>query len=172
MNKNAKKLNKIMISCLACFFAIFAVVMVFNAGANVALAETTANQGFVCQTTNSEATPMGIYTYLSLSINGGDGKVWATAKNDVTLFPAKVMVVVELYSSETYSPSYLTMTLEAVRSIDDLNMGKTLTVEASTGGFQKYWQARMCYKIDGGGWKSEVTGCILCDAEGGYLPLQ
>ena len=39
----------------------------------------------------------GLFTSLSLTINGGEGKVWTTVKNDVTLFPATVQFILELY---------------------------------------------------------------------------
>lgn len=169
MNKNIKTINKILISCLVCFFAIFAVVMVFNAGTNVALAETSIDQELECLTYNNETTPLGLYTHLTLNIYGGDWKVCASVKNDFTLFSSQVEVVIELYSSETYSSSYLNMTLEGVKRIEDLNMGKTATLEVSTGGFQKYWVARMCYKVDGNSWKSETTRCILYSSAGEYI---
>ena len=90
----------------------------------------------------------GIYTSLSLSMDGGSGRVWATAKNDLTIFPSTVRVTVELYCSDVYYASYENMTLAASNSISDLNMGESITVNCSTGGKQKYWQGRMVYKID------------------------
>lgn len=118
---------------------------------------------------SSEPTTRGIYTALSLSINGADGKVWATVKNDFTLFPATVIVIVELYSSDTYYESYTQMTLTSRNTIDDLNMGNTIKAEASTGGVQKYWQARMRYKIDNKAWEERVTDSLLFDANGNYI---
>lgn len=41
----------------------------------------------------NDVEPYGLFTSLSISINGGNGKVWATVKNDFTLFPATVIVV-------------------------------------------------------------------------------
>ena len=169
MNKSVKTHNKILGLFLVCFFMVFAVVMVFTASANVAFAETNMSGDVACSINNNDAKPLGLYTHLTLNINGGNGKMWATVKNDFTLFPATVKVIVELYSSDTYYESYTDMTLVATKSIDDLNIGKSISVEASTGGVQKYWQARMRYKIDNGGWKSETTGTILCNAEGGYI---
>lgn len=114
-------------------------------------------------------TPRGIFAALSLSINSGDGKVWATAKNDFTLFPATVIVIVELYSSDVYYESHTQMTLTSRNTIDDLNIGNTLVAEASTGGVQKYWQARMRYKVDNRSWKEEVTDSLLIDGDGNYI---
>lgn len=121
------------------------------------------------ESNDSSITPRGLYTSLSLSINGGNGKVWATVKNDFTLFPSTVKVIVELYSSDTYQESHLNMTLVSINNIDDLDMGKTIVAEASTGGVQKYWQARMRYKIDNGSWENRNTTTVLYDAEGNYL---
>ena len=114
----------------------------------------------------------GIYTSLSLSINGGNGKVWATVKNDVTIFPSTVLVIVELYSSETFQESYTNMTLESKVQIDDLNLGKTITAEASTGGVQKYWHARTRYKVDNGAWKEMKTGICLYAADGTFIRFE
>ena len=64
------------------------------------------------------------------------------------------------------------MTLVSMKSIEDLNMGNSIVAEGSTGGVKKYWQGRMRYKIDNGGWKSETTGTMLYSADGTYLGLQ
>lgn len=122
-------------------------------------------------TSSGTASTRGLYTSLSLSINGGDGKVWATVKNDITIFPSDVKVIVELYASETYYESYTDMELVCMNAIEDLNMGKTITAEASTGGVQKYWHGRMRYKIDNGAWESGTTGTLLYSADGTYLNI-
>lgn len=61
------------------------------------------------------------------------------------------------------------MTLTSRNTIDDLNIGNTLVAEASTGGVQKYWQARMRYKVDNRSWKEEVTDSLLIDGDGNYI---
>lgn len=48
-------------------------------------------------------SPYGLATSLSLSINSGNGKVWATVKNDLTVFSSTVIVIVQLYSSDSYA---------------------------------------------------------------------
>ncbi len=121
------------------------------------------------ETEADEATPYGLYVVLSISIDCGDGKVWTTVKNDFTLFPATVNVVVELYSSTTYTDNYQNMTLESVNSTSDLNMGKTIRTEASTGGTEKYWLGRMRYKKDKGAWKTKDTGVYRIGANGEFL---
>ena len=115
----------------------------------------------------TEIEPRG--TSLSLSINCGDGKVWATAKNEFTLFYSTVVVVVQLYSSETYAESYTEMHLTSQNSIADLDMGKTLTTETSTKGVEKFWIARMRYQINGGDWKAKETGPYRISASGEFL---
>lgn len=111
----------------------------------------------------------GIYTSLSLSIDGGNGRIWATAKNEVTIFPSTVRVTVELYCSDVYCASYENMTLAASNSISDLNMGESITVNCSTGGKQKYWQGRMVYKIDNKAPESKVTMVMIFDANGNFI---
>lgn len=111
----------------------------------------------------------GLYTSLSLSINCGDGKVWATAKNDFTLFPSTVYVYVELYSSDTYIEDYGNMRLNARTSIPDLNMGNSITATYYTYGRQQYWVARMHYKIDNKAWEEKVTNPILVDGDGNLV---
>ncbi len=113
----------------------------------------------------------GIYTSLSIALNGGDGKVWVTVKNAITIFPATVQVIVELYSSDEYFESYTDMTLVSRTSIADLDMGKTITAEGSTGGAEKYWLGRARYKVDSGAWKELNTGTYLFDEDGNYLGL-
>lgn len=71
-----------------------------------------------------EITPYSLGASLSLSINSGDGKVWATVKNDYTIFPGTISVIVQLYSSDTYAESYTQMTLVCANSIVDLDMEK------------------------------------------------
>lgn len=116
-----------------------------------------------------EADTRGIYTSLSLSMDGGSGCVWATAKNDLTIFPSTVRVTVELYCSDVYYASYENMTLAASNSISDLNMGESITVNCSTGGKQKYWQGRMVYKIDNKAPESKVTMVMIFDANGNFI---
>ena len=115
---------------------------------------------------NNEVTPYGLFTNLTLSIDGGDGKVWATAKNKFTLFSASIPVVVEIYSSDTYQESYTNMTLESRNYINNLKMGQTVTATASTNGQQKYWKGRMYFNIDNKGWDEDVTTTWLCDPNG------
>lgn len=115
---------------------------------------------------DEEAVPYGLFTNLTLSIDGGNGQVWATAKNKFTMFSSSIPVVVEIYSSDTYQESYTNMTLESRNYINNLKMGQTVTATASTNGQQKYWKGRMYFNIDNKGWDEEVTSTWLCDANG------
>ena len=115
--------------------------------------------------------PRGWFTSVSLKMNGGDSKVWVTATNDVTIFPATVYVIVELYSSSEYQEKYENMTLVATNSILDLDMGKSISAICSTGGVEKYWHGRMRYKIDNKAWEERSTGTVKYSATGEYLPV-
>ena len=116
-----------------------------------------------------EAETRGIYTSLSLSINGGNGRVVVTAKNELTIFPSTVRVIVELYCSDVEQKNYANMTLVAQKSIDDLNMGESISTEYSTEGKVKYWQGRMSYRIDNKFWEEKTTGTMKIDADGNFI---
>lgn len=116
-----------------------------------------------------EAVPYGIFTSLDLALDCGNGEVWATVTNTFTLFPAVVRVVVQLYCSDTYQENHSTMTLVCRNSIDDLNMNQSIETRASTNGEQKYWKARMYYKVDAKDWKENETVCALIDGDGVYV---
>ena len=118
---------------------------------------------------DNQSSTYGLTTSLSLSINSGDGKVWATVRNDLTVFSSTVIVIVQLYSSDTYAESYTEMELVCMNSIADLDMGKTISTEAETGGVEKFWLARMRYKIDKGSWSSRDTGACRISGSGEFL---
>ena len=118
---------------------------------------------------NLDSTTRGIYTSLTISIKGENGIVRTTVKNEITIFPATVYVIVELYSSVNFTDSYQNMTLESTVQIGDLDLGKTITAEASTNGVQKYWMGRTRYKVDNGAWKEMDTGICLYDANGNFI---
>lgn len=115
---------------------------------------------------DEEVSPYGLYTTISLKIDGENGNIIATAKNDFTLFSSKVEVYIYLYSCYTYRDSYSEMVLVQQDYISDLNMGKSITVSASTKGEQKYWQARMRYKVDKKNWAEKHTDTFYYKADG------
>ena len=111
----------------------------------------------------------GLVTNLSLSINGGNGIVWAKVKNNFTLFPSVIVVYLELYSSYEYTEDYTEMTCVKRVMIADLNQGETLETSAPTNGEQKYWCARMRFKFDQREWEERTTGTYLCDSDGNII---
>ncbi len=113
----------------------------------------------------------GLFTSLSLSIKGGNSKITVTVKNDFTLFPSTVYVIVELYCSLEYQEKHEDMKLVSINSTMDLNMGDTIIAEASTGGVQQYWQGRMRYKIDTKAWDERNTGTVKYSATGDPLGI-
>ena len=151
----------------------FVALFIFACGITLAYAQNgivaNAAQDEISYENVEEAETRGIYTSLSFAMNGGNGRIWATAKNEVTIFPSTVKVTVELYCSDVYYASYEKMTLAAQNSIDDLNMGESITVNCSTGGKQKYWQGRMVYKIDNKAPESKVTLIMIFDANGNFI---
>ncbi len=161
------KTSKLLILILSTCFVLSAIAIGVGKTEIAYAAEHSHNEEVVGQ----GASTRGIYTSLSLSLNGGNGKVWATVKNDLTIFPSNVYVIVELYSSVTYQESYTNMDLVASNSTVDLNMGQTIKAESNTEGLQRYWHGRMRYKVDNGSWKEEVTGTLLYSADGTFLGL-
>lgn len=107
-----------------------------------------------------------ILTTLVLTIDGNDGYVWAKATNKITIFPSTVRVIVELYSSMTYQESYLDMEQEGRKYVHDLDMGQSVTLKVPTNGIQRYWKARMLFKVDNDDWDTRVTSTWLLDENG------
>lgn len=121
------------------------------------------------QKAEAATEPTGLFTQLSVSLNGGDGNVWATVKNDFTLFPATVTVYLELYYSLEYAESYSEMTYVGQAYLHDLDMGSALQYSASTEGQQRYWLARVRYKIDSRDWEEKTTNPVLFNAFGNHI---
>ena len=149
--------------------SLFAGTMIFCGNQERVSAESVSSEETT--QTDEEVSTRGIFTSLSLSINGGDGKVWATVRNDITIFPATVQVIVEIYYSEEYQESYENMTVADRQATTDLNMGKTIVAEASTNGRELYWQGHMRCKIDNKAWETRSTGTIHCGPDGEYLGI-
>lgn len=161
-------IKKLILMLTACAILMLASAAIFSANSVVYAAPTEQTESAqASEGDEGEIQPR--WTDLSLSINCGDGKVWATVKNDFTLFYSTVNVIVMLYSSDFYTESYSEMTLTSYNEIADLDMGKTITTEASTGGVERYWIARMRYKINSGDWKEKTTGTCRISGTGEYL---
>lgn len=115
---------------------------------------------------SSGVSERGLFTLIQIVLEGEDGKITARAINRFTLFPSVVSVYVELYCSDTYQGSFLTMDLVAWDHIDDFDQGHELSVTVPTNGEQKYWRARTQYRLDESDWKSGETETLLYDANG------
>lgn len=149
----------------------FVVLFIFACGITLAYNGIVANaaQDEMSNENVEGVETRGIFTSLSLSMDGGNGRVVVTAKNDLTIFPSTVRVIVELYCSDVAQKNYADMTLVAQKSIDDLNMGESISAECSTGGKAKYWQGRMSYRIDNKFWEEKTTGTMKIDADGNFI---
>lgn len=159
-----KKFQKVLgVFCAACMLAASASAM------PVAHAQTNLRNECGISATGENIEPRALIVDLSISLNSGNGKVWVTAKNEFTLFPATVKVELELYSSDTYCSSYEQMTLVEKKTVDDLNIGESFNAEAFTGGKPKYWCGRMNYKVDKKDWKTSVTGIYQIDGNGNVI---
>ncbi len=115
---------------------------------------------------SSEPEPYGIMTKISLDIGSSGTTMWAKAHNDFTLGPSTIQVYVYLYSSLTYQEDYMQMTLESSKYIGDLNINKTLETTAPINGVQRYWRARVKYKLDQKDWVSMESETHLVDVNG------
>lgn len=137
------------ITCCACCFL----------NSNIALAATTGGDGEVVQ-------PLGLMTQISISIGSYSDSVWARAHNDFTLGFSTVQVYVYLYSSLEYEEDYTKMNLENSAYIGDLNINKTLEITAPIDGVQRYWKARVQYKLDNKSWTNNTTATYLINENG------
>ena len=163
--------NKRFLSLAVAALSLFAGMTALGGNRASAAAEETDGSSGTTLESNEDVSTRGIFTSLSLSINGGDGKVWATVRNDITIFPSTVQVIVELYYSEEYTDNHENMIVADRQATTDLNMGKTIVAESSTNGRELYWQGRMRYKVDDGEWEVKNTGTIHCGPDGEYLGI-
>lgn len=161
------KLKKLSIVFLVLLCALVAIVPLATKG--YAKADENSDAEPVFKEVSENVIPRGLYTSLSISLNGGNGKVWVTVKNDITIFPSTVYVVVELYSSYTYCEDVSQMSLICTNSIADLNMGQTIVAESNTNGEEKFWMGRLRYKVDGNSWKIKTVGALRYSASGECL---
>lgn len=153
------------------FASLLLIAGMFFASDKPETAETndTGIPAFSRSLTEEEVETRGIMTILSLSISGGDGMITATVKNEFTLGNSTVRIRLYLYASYEFQESYLDMELQDYAMKSDLNIFKTYSLSLSTNGEQKFWMARVRYKIDNGDWQAKETNCILYSAEGEEL---
>lgn len=161
------KLKKLSVVLLVLLCALVAIVPLATKG--YAKADENYEAELAVEEVSANVEPRGLYTSLSISLNGGNGKIWATAKNEITIFPSTVYVIVQLYSSYSYCEDYREMTLVSTNTISDLDMGKTLVTEASTNGEEKFWMGRVRYRVDNGDWKDKTVGALRYSANGECL---
>ena len=132
-------------------------------------AETPAAPAAAVTAAEDAAEPR-LFATLTLSMRGeGTQKVFATVKNEFTLFPSTVQVLISLYASAEFTTDYNKMSLQTSKLTEDLNMGSTLEVSASTSGKTLYWLARVEYRENGGAWKTLETGPLLYDGNGNHI---
>ena len=132
----------------------------------VALSSMGATANAATATPSPDVDPLGLVTRISIHLGTTDVEVWAEAHNDFTLGMSTVEVYVYLYSSLTYQESYTGMTLESENYINDLDINKSLRASAPINGVQRYWKARVQYKLDNKDWVSKETVAVLIDADG------
>ncbi|MDE6604696.1 MAG: hypothetical protein K2K85_01590 [Clostridia bacterium] len=128
--------------------------------------------GMVASATTGEETEVearGLMTKISIQIGSSGGNVWAMAHNDFTLGPSTIQVYVYLYSSLTYQEDYMQMTLENKNYISDLNINQSLETSAPINGVQRYWRARVFFKLDQKDWTSKETITYLVDVNGNVI---
>ena len=145
------KLKKLSVVLLVLLCALVAIVPLATKG--YAKADENYEAELAVEEVSANVEPRGLYTSLSISLNGGNGKIWATAKN----------------SSYSYCEDYREMTLVSTNTISDLDMGKTLVAEASTNGEEKFWMGRVRYRVDNGDWKDKTVGALRYSASGECL---
>lgn len=133
-------------------------------------AEAPAAPAAETATAAEDAAEPRLFATLTLSMRGeGTQKVFATVKNEFTLFPSTVQVLISLYASAEFTTDYNKMSLQTSKLTEDLNMGSTLEVSASTSGKTLYWLARVEYRENGGAWKTLETGPLLYDGNGNHI---
>ena len=135
------------------------------------MSEQTNDRPEVYDTSNSVIETRGLYTNIALYMEGENGAIRAWAKNLFTLFPAVIRLDVELYSSDIYESTYTRMELEKRASTPDLDQGHILEVKVPTNGEQKYWRARVFYRMDAGQWHSMETNTLLYSPDGEVIGL-
>jgi len=132
-------------------------------------AEKTPEDGISTASYDDEASTC-MYTNLEIGINETDGAyVEAALKNTFTLFSSVVSVDLWLYSSLTKTTDLSKMTFEGKVRCDDLNMGETLTITASTHNEDRYWIAYAIYYKSSGNQYYQTDPAFFY-ADGTYNP--
>ena len=98
---------------------------------------------------------------ISLTVAEENGQVTATASHDFSVLQKNVKIYVLLYYSETFTADHNEMTLADYAFDGQLSKGESLTVTAPTGDEERFWIARIYYKINDGRWEEMFAGPIL-----------
>ena len=159
-----KKLLFITLILSVLFILLFAC---FVAGVKQAYAEECVVFNTAYEDGDDSIQPYAFET-LNVSIGGGGGKVWVTAKNKFQVGHSTVTVYIKLYYSYSYCEDYSRMTLASSNYIDDLDSGKSISAEASTGGEERYWLGLLQYRVNSGALK-EKTVTARCSASGDFI---
>lgn len=145
--------------CIALLTCIFAVAL-FCGNAQ---AQTVAEKEV-----EGAGGPQRLFANVALSLNGGNGYVWVTAKTHSNLF-SHIRVTVELYCSDTYCQSYMQMKFVGKNTIEHLGLGKSIEYKASTNGKEMYWMGRLVCQIDNNEPETRCTPLCLYSANGDFL---
>ena len=144
---------------------LFCIIVAMCGGVSAVYADSTNNSSTLIDEQSVEGR--GLLVAVSIELKGnGNGTVSAIAENRFTLGNTVLMVIVELYASETMPMYYTDMELVASNSTGDLNIFDSISTTASTGGRAKYWCARVQYKKDSDAWTSKETNILYYDASG------
>ncbi len=121
------------------------------------------------QDESGDAQTRGLMTRVTVSIGSYGDIMYARATNDLTIGLSTVQVYVYLYSSPNYQYTYRNMDLEKVGYTADLNWREKIEILVPINGEEKYWRARMQYKLDSKDWVSVETNTYLVNADGMLL---
>lgn len=159
-----EKVKKVVVSIGLSALLLGAVLAAFShQGMKASAAELEQAEEAIVEesVSDSSAEPYGLYTKISITLSADSTYVYATAKNEFTLFMATIHVYAELYSFDRYQTTYTEDDLEARSYIVDLDQGKTLEARAEIGGRSRYWLAVARYQMDGGEWVTIKTDASL-----------
>ena len=157
---------------ICCAVIISGISSLFGGYMNYGVAEAEENSIEVTTFNSVEVAsvkPYGIYTNISIQLSADSEYVWATAKNEFTLFPATIPARVRLYSSTYYTEDFSLMTLEAESSTSDLNMGESLIAKSYFKGRKFYWKAEVYYQMDATAPKTLTTQVYYIDENGATM---
>lgn len=144
---------------------LFCIIATMCGGVSAVYADSMNNSATLME--KQAVEERGLLVAVSIELKGnGDGTVSAIAENRFTLGNTVLMVIVELYASDTMPMYYTDMELVASNSIGDLNIFNSISTTASTEGRAKYWCARVQYKKDSDAWTSKETNILYYDANG------